>query len=36
MVLDVSAYNKDKLSDAAGRLVSVFDPASQPQPWTCG
>ncbi|HXG44905.1 MAG TPA: TonB-dependent receptor [Gemmatimonadales bacterium] len=26
MVLDVSAYNKDKLSDAAGRLVSFFDP----------
>jgi outer membrane receptor for ferrienterochelin and colicin len=25
-VLDVSAYNKDKLSDAAGRLVSFFDP----------
>lgn len=26
-VLDISAYNKDKLSDAAGRLVSFFDPA---------
>lgn len=26
MVLDISAYNKDKLSDAAGRLVSYFDP----------
>ncbi len=26
MVLDISAYNKDKLSDAAGRLVSFFDP----------
>ncbi|HXI19825.1 MAG TPA: hypothetical protein VNH46_01990, partial [Gemmatimonadales bacterium] len=26
MVLDVSAYNKDKLSDAAGRLVDFFDP----------
>jgi hypothetical protein len=26
MVLDVSAYNKDKLSDAAGRLVSMADP----------
>ena len=26
MVLDVSAYNKDKLSDAAGRLVSYYDP----------
>jgi hypothetical protein len=26
MVLDVSAYNKDKLSDAAGRLVSFVDP----------
>jgi hypothetical protein len=27
MVLDVSAYNKDILSDAAGRLVSFSDPA---------
>jgi hypothetical protein len=26
MVLDVSAYNKDKLADAAGRLVSFYDP----------
>jgi hypothetical protein len=26
MVLDISAYNKDKLADAAGRLVSFFDP----------
>ncbi len=26
MVLDISAYNKDKLSDAAGRLVSFYDP----------
>ncbi|HXI21084.1 MAG TPA: hypothetical protein VNH46_08370, partial [Gemmatimonadales bacterium] len=29
MVLDISAYNKDKLSDAAGRLVSYFDPFTQ-------
>jgi outer membrane receptor protein involved in Fe transport len=27
MVLDISAYNKDILSDAAGRLVSFADPA---------
>ncbi|MFN8652369.1 MAG: TonB-dependent receptor [Gemmatimonadales bacterium] len=27
MVLDISAYNKDKLSDAAGRLVSYTDPS---------
>jgi hypothetical protein len=27
MVLDISAYNKDILSDAAGRLVSFPDPA---------
>jgi hypothetical protein len=27
MVLDVSAYNRDNLSDAAGRLVSFSDPA---------
>jgi hypothetical protein len=27
MVLDISAYNKDILSDAAGRLVSFSDPA---------
>lgn len=26
MVIDVSAYNKDKLADAAGRLVSYYDP----------
>jgi hypothetical protein len=26
MVLDISAYNKDKLSDAAARLVSYVDP----------
>ncbi len=26
MVLDVSAYNKDNLSNAAGRLVSLYDP----------
>jgi hypothetical protein len=26
MVLDLSAYNSDKLSDAAGRLVSFYDP----------
>jgi hypothetical protein len=29
MVLDISAYNKDKLSDAAGRLVSYYDPFKQ-------
>jgi hypothetical protein len=28
MVLDIAAYNKDKLSDATVRLVSKFDPAS--------
>jgi hypothetical protein len=28
MVLDISAYNKDKLSDAALRLVRYFDPVS--------
>ena len=27
MVLDISAYNRDNLSDAAGRLVSFADPA---------
>ena len=27
MVLDISAYNKDKLSDAAARLVTYLDPA---------
>jgi len=26
MVLDIAAYNKDKLSDGAARLVSFFDP----------
>jgi hypothetical protein len=26
MVLDVSAYNKDKLADASARLVSLYDP----------
>ncbi|MDH4347681.1 MAG: TonB-dependent receptor, partial [Gemmatimonadota bacterium] len=26
MVLDLSAYNTDKLSDAAGRLLSYYDP----------
>ena len=26
MVLDISAYNQDKLSNAAGRLVSFYDP----------
>lgn len=26
MVLDVAAYNKDKLADAAGRLISMQDP----------
>jgi Carboxypeptidase regulatory-like domain/TonB-dependent Receptor Plug Domain len=26
MVLDISAYNKDNLSNAAGRLVSLYDP----------
>jgi hypothetical protein len=29
MVLDLSAYNKDNLSDAAGRLVSFPDPSRQ-------
>ncbi len=29
MVLDVSAYNKDKLADASARLVSLYDPATQ-------
>ena len=28
MVLDISAYNKDKLSDAAARLVKFHDPKS--------
>ena len=26
MVLDISAYNKDKLADASARLVSLYDP----------
>jgi hypothetical protein len=26
MVLDISAYNKDKLADAAARLISLYDP----------
>jgi len=29
MVLDIAAYNKDNLSNAAGRLVSLFDPLRQ-------
>jgi Carboxypeptidase regulatory-like domain/TonB-dependent Receptor Plug Domain len=29
MVLDISAYNKDKLSDGAARLVKFFDPATR-------
>jgi hypothetical protein len=28
MVLDISAYNKDKLADASSRLVSLFDPGT--------
>ena len=28
MVLDLAAYNRDVLSDAAGRLVTMFDPSS--------
>ena len=27
MVLDISAYNKDKVSDVAARIVPVFDPS---------
>ncbi|HWB36527.1 MAG TPA: TonB-dependent receptor [Rugosimonospora sp.] len=27
MVLDISAYNKDKLQDASARLISLYDPA---------
>ena len=30
MVLDISAYNRDNLANAAGRLVSAFDPLTQP------
>ena len=26
MVLDISAYNKDKLADASARLISLYDP----------
>jgi outer membrane receptor protein involved in Fe transport len=29
MVLDVSAYNRDNLANAAGRLVSAYDPLNQ-------
>jgi hypothetical protein len=29
MVLDVAAYNKDKLSDPAGRLISLYDPVKK-------
>ncbi|HET7023950.1 MAG TPA: TonB-dependent receptor [Gemmatimonadales bacterium] len=29
MVLDIAAYNKDKLADAAARLVSLYDPATK-------
>jgi hypothetical protein len=29
MVLDISAYNKDKLADASARLVSLYDPLNQ-------
>jgi outer membrane receptor for ferrienterochelin and colicin len=32
MVLDVAAYNRDVLSDAAGRTVSVPDPTAQDAP----
>ena len=32
MVLDIAAYNKDNLSNAAGRLISVFDPARAGEP----
>ncbi|MGE0352190.1 MAG: carboxypeptidase regulatory-like domain-containing protein [Gemmatimonadales bacterium] len=32
MVLDISAYNRDNLSDAAGRLVSFPDPLRQGAP----
>ena len=31
MVLDIAAYNKDNLSNAAGRLVSLFDPVRNNQ-----
>jgi hypothetical protein len=27
MVLDISAYNKDQLSEIAGRTINIFDPA---------
>jgi len=29
MVLDISAYNKDKISDVTGRIIPVFDPLNQ-------
>ncbi len=29
MVLDVTVYNKDNLANAAGRLISTFDPRTQ-------
>jgi hypothetical protein len=29
MVLDISAYNKDKLADASARLVKLYDPQTQ-------
>jgi outer membrane receptor for ferrienterochelin and colicin len=32
MVLDIAAYNRDVLSDAAGRTVSVPDPTAQNSP----
>ncbi|HEU4681466.1 MAG TPA: TonB-dependent receptor [Gemmatimonadales bacterium] len=32
MVLDVAAYNRDVLSDAAGRTISIPNPASQDAP----
>jgi hypothetical protein len=34
MVLDVAAYNKDKLADLAGRLVSARDPSRNNSPVT--
>ena len=36
MVLDISAYNRDNLANAAGRLVTLVRPAHQPEPVTCG
>jgi len=32
MVLDVAAYNKDKISDLAGRLMQLPDPAKTARP----